>query len=421
MRPRSRLPRGALIATGPVVLVLVGIAGYLSFGYSPWMAAAMTLLTLTTVGFAPGAHLSTGELVFTAGLALLGVGLFVVILGLAATAIVEGRVSLISRSRRMRRRLDELRGHFIVCAYGRVGRAIAGELEAEGVPFVVVDSKAELEPDLERDGRCYLIGDASDEAVLRKAGIERAQALICAVDSDAENVFITIVARSLSPNLLIVARAAREQSADRLHRAGATRVVSPYVTSGRRMANLALRPHVVEFFDIAGAGRARPAARGTGDHRRVPAGGPHPAGDARADGAVAGPPPQPAADRQPGPRPSARGPVMCWSSLARPTTCIRSTVTRPRAAVRRGERPGKQDDAVGARAATEPLGDHRVVPGDDADRGRKRRQPSATKAVVITTSMVATAPAHAAAGPHSTAAVIIGPDPSPRGPDHEAV
>jgi voltage-gated potassium channel len=112
---------------------------------------------------------------------------------------VEGRVSLFSRSRRMRQRLDKLRGHFIVCAYGRVGRSIARELEAGGVPFVVVDSKAELEPDLERDGRCYLIGDASDEAVLREAGIERAQGLICAVDSDAENVFITIVARSLSP------------------------------------------------------------------------------------------------------------------------------------------------------------------------------------------------------------------------------
>jgi voltage-gated potassium channel len=181
-----------LVATGPVVLVAVGIVGYLGFGYPPWVAVAMTLLTLTTVGFAPGGHLSTGVLVFTAGLALLGVGLFVVILGLAATAIVEGRVSLFSRSRRMRRRVDELRGHYIVCAYGRVGRAIARELEAEGVPFVVVDSKAELEPDLERDGACYLIGDASDEAVLRQAGIERAQGLICAVDSDAENVFITM-------------------------------------------------------------------------------------------------------------------------------------------------------------------------------------------------------------------------------------
>ena len=255
MRMRSRLPRGVLVATGPVVLIVMGIVGYLGFGYSPWTAVAMTLLTLTTVGFASGSHVSTGVLVFTAGLALLGVGLFVVILGLATTAIVEGRVSLFSRSRRMRQRIDELRGHFIVCAYGRVGRAIARELEAERVPFVIVDSKAELEPDLERDGQCYLIGDASDEAVLRKAGIERAQGLICAVDSDAENVFITIVARSLSPALLIVARAAREQSADRLYRAGATHVVSPYVTSGRRMANLAIRPHVVEFFDVARAGQ----------------------------------------------------------------------------------------------------------------------------------------------------------------------
>jgi len=255
MRPRSRLPRGVLVSAGPVVLVVVGIAGYLSLGYSPWVAAAMTLLTLTTVGFASGSHLPTGVLVFTAGLALLGVSLFVVILGLAATSIVEGRVSLFSRSRRMRQRVDDLRGHFIVCAYGRVGRATARELEAEGVPFVVVDSKAELEADLERDALCYLIGDASDETVLRQAGIERAQGLICAVDSDAENVFITIVARSLSPHLLIVARAAREQSADRLYRAGATHVVSPYVTSGRRMANLAVRPHVVEFFDVARAGQ----------------------------------------------------------------------------------------------------------------------------------------------------------------------
>ena len=277
MRTWSRLPRGALVATGPVVLAVIGIAGYLGFGYSPWMAVAMTLLTLTTVGFAPGSHLSTGVLVFTAGLAFLGVSLFLAILGLAATAIVEGRVSLFSRSRRMRRRVDELRGHFIVCAYGRVGRSIARELGAEGVPFVVVDSKAELEPDLERDGQCYIIGDASDEAILRRAGIERAQGLICAVDSDAENVFITIVARSLSPDLLIVARAAREQSADRLYRAwrhpcGVT-VCDQWKADGEsgrpapRGGVLRCRPRRP----------ARAAAGGTGDHRKLPAGRPDPA------------------------------------------------------------------------------------------------------------------------------------------------
>lgn len=164
----------------------------------------MTLLTLTTVGFAASSHLTAGVLVFTALLALLGVGVFVVILGLAASAIVEGQLTVFSRSRRMRQRIQDLREHFIVCAYGRVGRSIARELEAEGLPFL--DSKPDLEADLQRDGACYLIGDASDEAVLRQAGVERARGLICAVDSDAENVFITIVARSLSPDLLIVAR-----------------------------------------------------------------------------------------------------------------------------------------------------------------------------------------------------------------------
>ena len=124
MKTRSRLPRGLLVATGPVVLVVIGIVGYLGFGYSPWVAVAMTLLTLTTVGLASGSHLPTGVQVFTAGLAVLGVGLFVVILGLAATAIVEGRVSLFSRSRRMRRRLGQLREHFIVCAYGRCWRGL---------------------------------------------------------------------------------------------------------------------------------------------------------------------------------------------------------------------------------------------------------------------------------------------------------
>ncbi len=248
--------RGVVVAgAGLVGLLVVGTTGYLAFGYGLGSAVAMTLLTLTTVGFGTAQGLRTDVLLFTGGLALLGVSLFATILGLATTAIVEGRVSLFSRSRRMQRRIDQLNNHFIVCAYGRVGRSIAREVQAEGLPFVVVDSKTELQADLDRDGVCYLLGPPSDEQVLRRAGIERARGLICAVDSDAENVYITLVARSLRPELPIVARAAEDQSADRLYRAGASKVVSPYVTSGRRMANLAIRPHVVDFFDIARAGQ----------------------------------------------------------------------------------------------------------------------------------------------------------------------
>ena len=228
--------------------------------------------------------------------------MFFVILGLAATAIVEGRVSLFSRSRQMRQRLDELRGHFVVCASAGSAGPSPGGTGGRRCAFVVVHSKAELEPDLERDGRCYLIGDASDEAVLREAGIERAQGLICAVDSDAENAFITIVARSLSPDLLIVARGAREQSADRCTERALPMWSRPYVTSGRRMANLAVRPHVVEFFDLARAGQPDLRLEELAITEGSPLAGPEPAGAERACGAIAGPPPRRAADRQPSPQ-----------------------------------------------------------------------------------------------------------------------
>ena len=154
----------------------------------------------------------------------------------------------------MQRRIDQLRDHFVVCAYGRVGRAIVRELEAEGVPFVVVDSKADLEPRLQADGVLYLIGEPSSEAILRQAGIERARALVCAVDDDATNVYITLGARSLNPGLFIVGRASDSPAAERLRRAGANRVVSPYAESGRHMALMAVRPRVLDFLELAARG-----------------------------------------------------------------------------------------------------------------------------------------------------------------------
>jgi voltage-gated potassium channel len=244
-----------VLGAGLITVIAIGVVGYLLFGYSVAEAIATTLLTLTTVGVATARDLPPGPLLFTAGLAVLGVSLFAAIVGVAGTAIVEGRLGVLSRSRRMDRRISRLQDHFIVCAYGRVGSAAARELATESIPCVVIDIKRELEADMQRDGLPYLIANPASEHVLREAGIERARGLICAVDSDAENVYITLVARSMRADLLIVARAAQEQSADRLYRAGATRVVSPYVSSGRRMAQLAVRPNVVEFFDVGRAGQ----------------------------------------------------------------------------------------------------------------------------------------------------------------------
>jgi voltage-gated potassium channel len=255
VRPSWLPNRSILLGAGLISVIAIGVIGYLSFGYGVAEAIATTLLTLTTVGVATSRDLPPGPLLFTAGLAVLGVSLFAAVVGVAGAAIVEGRLGVLSRSRRMERRISRLQDHFIVCAYGRVGSAAAHELAAEGIPCVVVDIKHELEADMQRDGLPYLIANPSSEQVLREAGIERARGLICAVDSDAENVYITLMARSLRADLLIVARAAQEQSADRLYRAGATRVVSPYVSSGRRMAQLAVRPNVVEFFDIGRTGQ----------------------------------------------------------------------------------------------------------------------------------------------------------------------
>jgi len=150
----------------------------------------------------------------------------------------------------MQRRIDEMSEHFIVCAYGRVGRAVARELEAEGAPFVVIDPEEALVERMTSEGVAYLIDDPSEEPVLRRAGVERARGLVCAVDSDATNVYIALVARSLNPELFIVARASEPGSDQRLLKAGADRVVSPFVSSGRHMALVAMRPSVSDVVEL---------------------------------------------------------------------------------------------------------------------------------------------------------------------------
>lgn len=154
----------------------------------------------------------------------------------------------------MDRRIEGLRDHFIVCAYGRVGRAVARELTREGTPFVVVDPKEDLRERMEADGVAFIVDDPTLEPVLRAAGVERAAGLMCAVDSDATNVYITLMARSLNAGLMIVARASEPGSESRLERAGADRVVSPFVTSGRHMALMALRPQVVDPLEAGSLG-----------------------------------------------------------------------------------------------------------------------------------------------------------------------
>lgn len=150
----------------------------------------------------------------------------------------------------MQRRIDALKNHYVICAYGRVGRAAASEFRQQGTPFVVVEPQVSLVPLMEEHDVPYISADPTQEAVLIQAGVEHAKGLVCAVDSDAINVYITLTARTLNPKLSIVSRSSAPESVDQLQRAGADRVVSPYTLSGRRMAALALQPAVVEFIDM---------------------------------------------------------------------------------------------------------------------------------------------------------------------------
>lgn len=236
-----------------VVFVLAyGVVGYMWLeGWTLSDALYMTLLALTTVGFEEVHPLGPRGQLFTISLLLMGVALVVITLSLAARAIAEGALGERSRRRRMERRIASLRNHFIICAYGRVGRTVAREFEAEGVDFVVIEANEDLEEELVEDGVVYLGEDATSEQTLVAAGIERARGLVCALDSDAQNVYITLAARSLNPSVFIVGRASDPAAAERLYRAGADRVISPYVSSGRHMAMMALRPRVIDYLEIS--------------------------------------------------------------------------------------------------------------------------------------------------------------------------
>jgi voltage-gated potassium channel len=247
--------RLAWVGVALVIVVTYGVVGYMVLeGWSFFDALYMTVTTMTTVGFREVQEMDTGGRVFTLTVVVLGVAVALVGISLASALIAETELAGVGRRRRMEKRIETLQDHFIVCAYGRVGRAAVRELKSAGVPFVVLDTQEELRERMEADGVPFLVEDPSLEPTLRKAGVDRARALICAVDSDATNVYITLTARSLNPSLFIVARASEPGSAQRLERAGADRIVSPFVSSGRHMVRMARDPAIVDLFDEGSGG-----------------------------------------------------------------------------------------------------------------------------------------------------------------------
>lgn len=233
------------------VVITYGTVGFIIIErWNVLDALFMTVITITTVGYEEVHPLGASGQAFAISLIVFGVAGFLYTFGVLVEVLGSGRWQEYRRYRRMQGQLEKLRDHVIVCGYGRTGKQVVKELEQGRHAYVVVEMNPDPLAEVQRDRRLYVHGDAASDEVLAMAGIDRARALVSAVDSDERNVYIVLTARSINPRLFIVARSSYPDSQAKLRRAGADRVVSPYTLSGNRMAALALQPAVVDTIDI---------------------------------------------------------------------------------------------------------------------------------------------------------------------------
>jgi voltage-gated potassium channel len=244
---RKLLPVTILLSS----IVLIGILGYEFI--EKWTlleSTYMVITTLFTVGFQEVRPLSSAGKIFTMFIIVFGVGSAIYAAGQAVEIIVEGEMTGYRKRKRMNKRIREMKNHYIICGFGRVGHQVAQAFEASRVPYVVIDSKKETLEELEPKNIPIIIGDATSDSVLIEAGIGSAKGLIACSDSDVANVYVTLSARVLNQGLNIVARAGLKDTEKKLILAGANRVISPYFISGVRMAALATRPVASDFLDL---------------------------------------------------------------------------------------------------------------------------------------------------------------------------
>ncbi len=260
------LHRIALLMSAVGVLVLGGAAALAGFeDVSYWRGVTWSLDTVSTIGAAPHPT-SLGGDATKIGLTIFGVGTMFFLLVTLTELFIAGDLSGVLAERRMQSKIAQLKDHYLICGFGRVGRQVSKDLQRAGVPFVVIDDNPDVRADMDELDVLHIDGRGSDDEVMLEAGIERARAVVACVDSDAENIFATLTARELRPDIPIVARAAVESSERKLIRAGANEVVSPYKASGRTMASLAL----IERGDESASAQMRDGAAVTSPRSTTP-------------------------------------------------------------------------------------------------------------------------------------------------------
>jgi voltage-gated potassium channel len=236
-------------------IVAFGTCGYYYVEKMPLFEAFyMTMITISTVGYAEIVPLSPAGRVLTIIIIILGITVGAYTIGLLVKAFIEGELLKMFGRIKVQKQISELKDHFIVCGFGRIGRIISNELAADDIDFVVIEQDPAIVEKIESKNYLFLEMDATSEEALLKAGIMKANGIVTALASDADNVFITLTAKGLQPDIYILARASHENNEDKLSRAGASRVVSPHLIGGRRMAQVLKRPTVVDFIDIATMG-----------------------------------------------------------------------------------------------------------------------------------------------------------------------
>jgi voltage-gated potassium channel len=249
----SRLVRRFVLIAGLICFTLVvGTVGFeVIEGYSWFDSFYMTLTMITTVGDEGARRFSHAGRVFNSFLILFGVSAMFLAVGAMTQTIIELELQDRYGQRRKRRMIEKLNDHFIVCGFGRVGRNACYEFQQANAPFVVIDRNEQRVAKAASAGMLAIAADATQDENLRQAGVLGAKGLIAALPSDAENLFIILSAKTLNPRLTIVTRVSEEEAGEKLRRAGADTVLTPYTMAGRQLADALLRPHVVEFLDFA--------------------------------------------------------------------------------------------------------------------------------------------------------------------------
>jgi len=235
-----------------IVIVIAGTIGYMLIeGWELLDALYMTVITYSTVGFSEVHEISKIGRLYTVFLIFLGVGFFLYVAGAIIQFMVEGKIRTVLGRRKLDKKIHRLKNHYIICGYGRIGRVLCEALKSSPIDLVVIERNEKLVPEMDSDNVLYLWGDASDESLLVKAGIQQAKGLVAALGSDAENVFLVLTARQLAPDLFITARSSDKDAEKKLRAAGADIVESPYEMGAMRMAQRITRPTVTTFLDLA--------------------------------------------------------------------------------------------------------------------------------------------------------------------------